>query len=260
MDTKPFEDLRGDERNPRYMTEFDAKNLANSMQQFGDLGGIVFNRRNGKLVGGHMRIKTLERLVGHKQVAYVTKYEQPDAQGTVALGYVWYNNTPYAYREVDWDEATHLEANIAANKIDGDWNMELLAQVNHEILDLGGELTITGQSDEEIEAMLRATAPDPEPSENDPKADDGMQRLNVKLTDEQYSMVYQAIGLMKHERQLTNEPNPDLDACALYYIAKQYVENATSQNIESAQPDDLPASADDPAALPPDYLSATPTV
>lgn len=253
MDTKPFEDLQGDSRNPRYMTDFDANNLANSMQQFGDLGGIVWNRRNGKLVGGHMRVATLQKLMGHKQITYTTKYDQPDEQGTVALGYVWLDNTPYAYREVDWPEATHLEANIAANKIDGNWNMDLLAQVNQEILELGGELTITGQSDEEIEALLKATGPEPEvePDGQSGRADDGLKPIHARFTDDQLATVYEAIGLMKHKRTLTGELNADLDANALYYICRHYVETHTSQNIAPADPtdeqdtplDQLPAAA-----------------
>src|SRR5437763_1096983 len=110
MDTKPFEELLIDPNNPRTVSEFAGNNLANAMDKFGDLGGIVFNRKLGKLVGGNTRTQILAtKLLGNNRVQYITKYDQPDEQGTVALGHVWHNNTPFAYREVEWDEVMHRE-------------------------------------------------------------------------------------------------------------------------------------------------------
>lgn len=36
--------------------------LQKSMAEFGDLSGIVFNRRTGNLIGGHQRIKIIDPL------------------------------------------------------------------------------------------------------------------------------------------------------------------------------------------------------
>lgn len=238
MDTKNFEELLIDPNNPRMVSDFAGNNLANAMKKYGDLGGIVFNRRLGKLVGGNTRTQILAtKLLGNNRVQYITKYDIPDEQGTVALGHVWHNNTPFGYREVDWDEVTHREANIAANAIHGDFVDQLLAEANQFIMENNGDVFATGQSEDDINKLLEQTGPslEPEPDQKPDKQDDGMQRLKVKFTEEQFDVVYQAIGLMKRERQLTNEQNTDLDANALYYICRSYVENSMSQNNETIQ-------------------------
>ena len=257
-EVKPFESLQADPRNPRKMSDTKAKNLSATMQKFGDLGPVVFNRRNGRLVGGHMRVKTLENLIGHKQVTIVTHYDQPDAQGTVALGYVWLNNTSYAYREVDWPEDWHLEANQAANNNTGEWNWDMLPEINQELLELGGDLAMTGWSDEEMNKILNQAGTDlsgePEANSND----DGMKPLHVRLTDEQLATVYEAIGIAKRERSFANEPNPDFDANALSYICRSYAETHTSQNVTPAEPElpsDQPTVGESDTPL--DQLPAT---
>lgn len=235
METKDLSSLNDNPKNPRTISTHDFDALKQSIQEFGDLSCIVFNLTTQRLVGGHQRRRAFEALTGEKKIIIRERYPAPNKQGTVAIGYIVYDNEMYPYREVQWDEAKELEANIAANRIQGEWDEDLLAEVNQEILELGGELTITGQTDEEIEELLKATGPDQEPT--DPaKTDDGMKSLHAKFSDEQLAMVYEAIGLMKRQRTLTGEFNSDLDANALYYIAKYYVEhveNATSQNIET---------------------------
>lgn len=149
-------------------------------------------------------------------MTYTTKYDQPDAQDTVALGFFWLNNTPYDYREVDFDEATLLEANVVANKIDGDWNMDLLAQVNEEILELGGDLSLTGQSEDEINALLKVIGPQSRT----------IRRCSRRRHEAAPRSIHRrAAGHPlrnhrhdEHERSLVKEPNLDLDANALNYI------------------------------------------
>ena len=247
-EVKPFDELQLDPRNPRKMSDTKAHNLSLTMDKFGDLSGIVFNRRNGKLVGGHMRKQTIEQMGGNNRVVYTTKFDVPDAQGTVALGFVWHNNTPYAYREVDWPEDWHLEANQAANNNLGEWDWDLLPQINQELLELGGDLAMTGWADEDMDKILGQAGVD---LNGEPDAgvsnDDGMKSLHARFLDEQLAMVYEAIGIAKRVHSFANEPNADLDADALYYVCKVYVETHTSQNIETAESAKLPP---DPAALP----------
>jgi hypothetical protein len=237
MDVKPIEELIIDPNNPRIVSDFQGNNLANGMTKYGDLAPIVFNRKLGKLVGGNTRTRIItEKLLGQNRVVYTTKYDQPDEQGTVALGHVWHNNTPFAYREVEFDEVIHREANIASNAIHGDFVDQLLAEANQFIMENNGDVFATGQTEEDINKLLEQVGPslDPEPGQSQQKQDDGMQRLKLKFTEEQYDVVYQAIGIMKHERQLTRETNPDLDANALYYICRAYAETHTSQNEQQA--------------------------
>jgi len=66
------------------------------MQEYGDLSGIIFNRKTGNLIGGHMRIKNLD------PEWEVVKKDAADNMGTVAEGYI---ETPFGrwvYREVNW--------------------------------------------------------------------------------------------------------------------------------------------------------------
>lgn len=57
----------------------------------------------------------------------VERYEQPDEQGTLAHGFIIWQDKRYAYRLVDWDEQTAREANIAANLEGGSWSWDILA-------------------------------------------------------------------------------------------------------------------------------------
>src|SRR5947209_18678365 len=108
MDTKPIEDLIVDPNNPKTVSDFQGNNLADSLKKYGSLDGIIFNRKLGKLAGGNTRMQLLAtKLMGDNRVVYTAKYDQPDEQGTVALGHVWHNNMAIPYRETEWDEVMH---------------------------------------------------------------------------------------------------------------------------------------------------------
>lgn len=47
--------LKANPENPRTITDAKLLQLKRSMERFGDLSGIVFNRRSGNLGGGHQR-------------------------------------------------------------------------------------------------------------------------------------------------------------------------------------------------------------
>lgn len=233
--------------NPRRISEFDFNNLVQSIREFGDLSGLVRNVTTGNLVGGNQRLEALKKLGSERIHITERMSDGPDKYGTVALGYALLpDGGTLAYREVLWTEEREKAANISANRVTGEWDQDLLSQLTYELsqLENGDDLLkLTGQTEDEISKLLGQTGPDPEPTNDQP--DDGMQSFNVRLTDEQYVMLYQAIGMMKRERSLADEPNRDFDANALYYICKSYVENTTSQNIES--PDVTPAQPDVPS-------------
>ncbi|MBI3582389.1 MAG: hypothetical protein HY096_00380 [Nitrospinae bacterium] len=118
--------------NPRIITDEQLERLKKSLQKFGDLSGIVFNRRTGNLVGGHQRLKCLPLDV---------KIEKKDLKeksktGTVAQGFIILDGERYTYREVDWDEATEKMANIAANKHGGEWDDEKLGELLKELSEM----------------------------------------------------------------------------------------------------------------------------
>jgi hypothetical protein len=55
-------DLLPADYNPRKISDKAMKGLRASLSRFGELGGIVFNERTGRLVGGHQRVKALAAL------------------------------------------------------------------------------------------------------------------------------------------------------------------------------------------------------
>ena len=158
METKDISDLKANPKNPRTLSEHDGKALAKSMSTFGDLSCIVYNIRTQQLVGGHQRVSVLTKLIGGNNAVSITeRFDTPDDVGTVALGYVTHDNKKFAYREVDWDEPKELAANIAANRIQGEFQLDMLAQINYELSQLeNGQdlLALTGQTVDEINKLL----------------------------------------------------------------------------------------------------------
>lgn len=125
--------------NPRKISDERLEDLGRSQREFGDLSGIVVNVQTGNVVGGHQRIKTLD------PSWRIRKRGMKDQVGTVALGYI---DTPdrgrLSYREVDWPLEREKAANLAANKIQGEWDTTKLAPllegltVKPELFDLTG--------------------------------------------------------------------------------------------------------------------------
>lgn len=133
--------------NPRTITPEQFEVLGRSMTEFGDISGITFNVRTGNTVGGHQRVKHLD------PEWTVVKEEHKDKVGTVAVGYV---ETPwgrFSYREVDWSEEKEKLANLAANKIGGDFNFDEVAKILSE-LDGKSDLSLSGFDHAEILSIL----------------------------------------------------------------------------------------------------------
>jgi DNA modification methylase len=150
--SKTVGDLKPWERNPRKISPEDLQALKRSLQEFGDLGGIVYNIRTKHVVGGHQRIKDLD------PTWKIESSPARDKTGTVALGHI---TTPYgrlSYREVSWPQHREAAANLAANKIQGEWDDEKLAQILLELKDLP-EITLTGFSQEEIDKLIADVIP-----------------------------------------------------------------------------------------------------
>ena len=100
--------------------------LKRSMQEFGYVEPIVWNKRNGNIVGGHQRYKVLLDM-GMREVDCVV---------------------------VDLDEKKEKALNLALNKIQGDWDYEKLKDLLQE-LDTGElDLELTGFDMGEIEDLI----------------------------------------------------------------------------------------------------------
>jgi len=114
----PRKDLQ--EGDPEY------ERLKRSIQEFGYVDPIIWNKQTGNVVGGHQRLKIL-----------------------LQQGY-----TEVEASVVDLDEAREKALNLALNKISGCWDDDLLEEV------LAGldeaDLSVTGFSDTELETLLTA--------------------------------------------------------------------------------------------------------
>ena len=78
------------------------RGLKASLSKFGDLSGIVWNKRTGNLVAGHQRLDQL-KLMG-------AKLEQANGKPEVVAG-----GRRFAVRVVDMSEAEERAANLTAN-------------------------------------------------------------------------------------------------------------------------------------------------
>lgn len=133
-------------KNPRTITPEKQRILAKTLMVYGDLGGIVFNRKNKSLVSGHQRRDALAK----GEITILEKFKKPTAQGTVALGFIEFEGERFSYREVSWSEKVHASAAIAANKSAGEWSLPDLS----ELLQGVDDPELTGFSIAEVDTLL----------------------------------------------------------------------------------------------------------
>ena len=119
IEKRAVADLKAAEYNPRKdLKPGDAEyeKLKRSIQEFGYVEPVIWNKRTGVVVGGHQRLKVMEDL-GYTEVDCVV---------------------------VDLDEAKEKALNIALNKISGEWDNDLLASLLKDLDGSGYDITLTG--------------------------------------------------------------------------------------------------------------------
>lgn len=99
LETRKIKDLHEYAKNPRTLSNEQGKHLQKSLTKFGQCEPIVINQ-DGTIVGGHQRLRTLQKMGKKKVDVYV-----PD--------------TPLTEEEVQ-------ELNIRLNKNVGDWDSDVL--------------------------------------------------------------------------------------------------------------------------------------
>ncbi len=98
---KHLSDLKPARSNPREITIQNLEHLKSSIHEFGDISGIVFNKRFGELVCGHERVLALKEQYGNLSIK----------DGRIELP----NGESFPVRIVDWDKETQHAAMLAAN-------------------------------------------------------------------------------------------------------------------------------------------------
>ncbi|RYF44795.1 MAG: hypothetical protein EOO38_17195 [Cytophagaceae bacterium] len=152
MANKTLAGLKPNPKNPRKITDVKARMLRDSLARFGDISGLVFNRTSGQLVGGHQRVEAFKGL-GASDVTITKAYKVASHAGTVAEGHVDISGERYAYREVEWDEATEKAANLAANKGAGEWDLAQVAEWIDELTEVSFDLDLTMFDADERQAL-----------------------------------------------------------------------------------------------------------
>lgn len=146
-----LKDLSPNPQNPRKITDDKLKMLKASLDNFGDLSGIVFNRTSQTLSGGHQRLKCLPP---DSEIVITSQYAEKNKQGTVAVGFVFIDGERYSYREVEWDELTEKAANLAANTHGGEWDNKQRIEWLLELEANNYPIEITGLDKEEQEDLM----------------------------------------------------------------------------------------------------------
>ena len=107
IEKKQIADLIPAPYNPRQSTAKQEKHLKESLEKFGLVEPIIFNKQTGYIVGGHFRVRELKKL-GIKEIECVI---------------------------VDLNEADEKELNIRLNANTGSWDWDTLAN-DWEVVDL----------------------------------------------------------------------------------------------------------------------------
>lgn len=130
-DLESLDQLNEAPYNPRTIDPKAAAGLAASLRKFGDLSGIVWNRRSGNLICGHQRWKQLRTEYG-KELTF-----DKERQVVVAP-----DGSEWPVRVVDWHLTKEKAANVAANNtfIQGDFDDERLAVLLMEVEEADGDL------------------------------------------------------------------------------------------------------------------------
>ena len=174
MEEIQLDTLKPNPKNPRQLSKHDGEALAKSMKEFGDLSAIVFNEQTKQLVGGHQRVEIIKRIFSGAKVVITQRFEQADMVGTVAIGYVIYEGRQFPYRAVSWPLDRELAANIAANRIQGTFDLDLLAEVNYMIKESNEALLgLTGQTEQEIDKLMQSIGASTVEEDDAPEVESG---------------------------------------------------------------------------------------
>lgn len=144
-DALDLDDLAPNPRNPRRaMTEQEASGLRRSLEHHGDISGITYNRRTGRLVCGHQRVRELRELGAVMRNGVIRTPQGGE----------------FPVRVVDWDEATEAEAMVTANNrhIASDWDDSL----DDLLRELQGTMGEADFGEAQLDKLLRTLAPPPD--------------------------------------------------------------------------------------------------
>ena len=193
IEKKKISDLKPAPYNPRKSSDKQEANLKKSLEKFGVVEPIVFNKQTGHIVGGHFRIRELKKL-GYKEVdcVIVDLNEDDEKELNIRLN----ANTG----EFDWDTLAN------------EWDVEELSEWGLDIPNFDG----VGLSDEFGEDF---SLPDGDKAP--------FQQMTFTLADEQAEQIKNAIADIKKTdeyKYAETMGNENSNGNALYLIVMQWAE------------------------------------
>ena len=135
IEKKNVKDLLPADYNPRKDLkpgDVEYEKLKRSIEQFGYVEPVIWNKTTGRVVGGHQRLKVLIDM-GITEVECVV---------------------------VELDEEKEKALNIALNKISGDWDKDKLALLIADLQGADFDVSLTGFEPAEIDALFKDTLKD----------------------------------------------------------------------------------------------------
>ena len=192
IEIKKLSELKPAPYNPRQSNAEQEKQLKSSLEKFGVVEPIIFNKQTGYIVGGHFRIRELKKL-GYKEIECVI---------------------------VDLNEADEKELNIRLNANTGSWDWDELANNwDSELLSDWG-LKIPGLVNDSDEFGTDFNLPEGDKAP--------FQQMTFTLADEQATQIKNAIADIKKtdEYKYTETMgNENSNGNALYLIIMQWIGN-----------------------------------
>jgi hypothetical protein len=280
MEPTRISSLKPADYNPRKMSRKDAKALRRTIDELGDLSGIIKNVATSNLVGGHQRIKIFTDIGDAEIIITERMSDRPGPAGTTAHGYIIHPTTgeKFAYREVHWPldstdsngqqySSKEKVANVAANNISGDWDMDKLSKIAYDLqqLDNFDDLNMMSNfDDKDLDKLndLSGFSPDGEeqPDEIGPDPKEADSR-SIKATKEQWETIDEALEYIKSKVPIPSEDNGTKNGSALYYMSRVFLEGVHAAAETEADPKPQSAtvnesSIDEPqtSAINPDSL------
>ena len=210
IERRKLADLHPAEYNPRIeLKPGDPayEKIARSIEQFGYVDPLVVNK-DGTVIGGHQRLRVLKDL-GATEADVVV---------------------------LDLDKDHEKALNIALNKITGDWDPVKLTELIGE-LDLDGyDLSLTGYSEKELEAILAEVRLDPDSLTDDFELPDREEvtehTMNVTMHKDQIAIVEAAIDLALAEGDVVTFGNDNRNGNGLYKVVSEWLESMESEQSD----------------------------
>lgn len=88
------------------------------------MSGIVHDLNTDEIISGNQRSKVIN--INECEIEIVKKYDKPNEQGTIAFGFVIFENQRLNYRQVRWNEKQREKACITANALGGEFDYKIL--------------------------------------------------------------------------------------------------------------------------------------